>query len=81
MLTRLLDLRLPRLGGGHDAGGCLGDASRSLLQAVQVGAVLVGLHLESTAGLGGVRGGGVTFSPNQRHPGFLKRSKFYPVLA
>ena len=43
--TSVFDLLLARLGGGHHVGGHLVDSARALLQATQVGAVLVGLHL------------------------------------
>lgn len=52
-LTSFFDLLLARLGGGHHAGGHLVDGAGALLQAAQVGAVLVRLHL----GEGGGRSG------------------------
>lgn len=50
-LASVLDLLLAGLGGGHHVGGHLVDRAGALLQAAQVGAVLVSLHL-------GERGGG-----------------------
>lgn len=44
-LTRLFDLRLPRLGGGDQPGRGLRDAPGRLLQPVQVPAVLVRFDL------------------------------------
>lgn len=54
--TSVLDLLLARLGGGHHVGGHLIDGARALLQATQVGAVLVGLHLEGVGGAGTAQG-------------------------
>lgn len=45
-LTCLFNLRLPRLGGGHNSCSGLRDAPRRLLQTVQVGAVFVCFYLE-----------------------------------
>lgn len=44
-LTPVLNLFLAGLGGGHHGGSPLVDGARALLQAAQVGAVLVGLDL------------------------------------
>lgn len=48
--TRFLDLGLAGFGGRHDPRGGLGDAPGRLLQAGQVGAVLVRLHLGDRRG-------------------------------
>lgn len=45
-LTRLFNLGLPRLSGGHDGRGGLCDAAGRLLQAVQLGAVFVCFYLQ-----------------------------------
>lgn len=46
-LTCLFNLRLPRLGGGHDSCGGLRDAAGRLLQTVQIAAVFIRFNLET----------------------------------
>lgn len=49
-LTGFFDLRLPGLGGRHDGGGGLRDATGRLLEALQVAAVFVCFHLQTEEG-------------------------------
>lgn len=60
-LASVLDLLLAGLRGGHHVSGHLVDRAGALLQAAQVGAVLVGLHL-------GARGRGSGWAPQDRPP-------------
>lgn len=66
--TSVFDLLLARLGGGHHVGGHLIDGARALLQATQVGAVLVGLHLGAWVARGRLRDGPTACTTAPRSP-------------